>query len=318
MTAATNNSRIIRHWPTMLLGLIVGAIFLIAVFSFKVSSTETAVVTTFGKIEPQPVGAGLHFRWPYPVQEVFKFDNRYCCFSGNVGKLEETMTKDGQNIIAGIYVIYRIEDAREFFRSMVTTVNAEDQLNNWMRSIKDETFGRYEFHQLINTDPAKMRLARIETEICEKLNAKAKPFGLAIKSAGIKTINVPKSVSEKVFERMIQERNVVASGFRAAGEKEAKEIRIKADAERQAALTDAEAAAKEIRAQGDAEAAKYYAVFKKNPELATFLRKLDSLRKIMKSKTTLVLDTGSAPFDLMQANADKLKTSAPDLKSARQ
>jgi membrane protease subunit HflC len=311
MTAEANNPKITRHWPTMLLGLIVGAIFMIAVFSFKVNSTETAVVTTFGKIEALPAGPGLHFRWPYPVQEIFKFDNRYCCFNGNVGKLEETMTKDGQNIIAGIYIIYRIEDAKEFFRSMVTMSNAEDQLNNWMRSIKDETFGKYEFHQLINTNPEKMRLVQIENEICDKLNAKAKPFGISIKSAGIKTINVPKSVSEKVFDRMIEERKVVAAGFRAAGEKEANAIKINADFERQSILTDAEAAAKEIRAQGDADAAKYYAVFKKNPELATFLRKLDSLRKIMKSRTTLVLDTDSAPFDLMKMNADKLKPSAP-------
>ena len=93
MTAEANNTKITRHWPTMLLGLIVGAIFMIAVFSFKINSTETAVVTTFGKIEEQPAGPGLHFRWPYPVQEIFKFDNRYCCFNGNVGKLEETMTK---------------------------------------------------------------------------------------------------------------------------------------------------------------------------------------------------------------------------------
>jgi len=311
MTAEVNDTKITKHWPTMLLGLIVGAIFMIAIFSFKVNSTETAVVTTFGKIEEQPAGPGLHFRWPYPVQEIFKFDNRYCCFNGNVGKLEETMTKDGQNIIAGIYIIYRIEDAKEFFRSMVTMINAEDQLNNWMRSIKDETFGRYEFNQLINTDPNKMCLDTIQNEICRKLNEKAKTYGIYIQSTGIKTINVPKSVSEKVFERMIQERNVVASGFRAAGEKEAKEIKIKADSDRQVVLTDAEAAAKEIRAQGDADAAKYYAVFKKNPELATFLRKLDSLRKIMKSRTTLVLDTDSAPFDLMKMNADKLKPAAP-------
>lgn len=311
MTAEVNNNKkITRHWPTMLLGLIVGAIFMVAVFSYKVSSTETAVVSTFGKIEEQPE-AGLHFRWPYPFQEIFKFDNRYCCFNGNVGKLEETMTKDGQNIIAGIYIIYRIDDAKEFFRSMVTMSNAEDQLNNWMRSIKDETFGRYEFNQLINTDPNKMCLGKIENEICLKLNDKAKPFGLVVQSAGIRTINVPKSVSEKVFDRMNAERNVVASGFRAAGEKEAKQIRIKADEERQAVLTDAEAAAKGIRAEGDAEAAQYYAAFKKNPELATFLRKLDSLRKIMKSRTTLVLDTDSAPFDLMKMNADKLKASAP-------
>ena len=61
----------------------------------------------------------------------------------------------------------------------------------------------------------------------------------------------------------------------------------------------------EVRAEGDAEAARYYEVFKANPELAAFLRKLDSLRRIMRSRTTLVLDTGAAPFDLLNADAAK-------------
>ena len=68
-----------------------------------------------------------------------------------------------------------------------------------------------------------------------------------------------------------------------------------------------EATAKSIRAEGDAEAAKYYEVFKENPELAVFLRKLDSLRRIMKGRTTLVLDTNAAPFDLLKPGAEKLK-----------
>jgi membrane protease subunit HflC len=311
MTAEHNEAAISRHWPTMLLGLIVAAIFLVAIFSFRVGSTETAVMTTFGKINEQAVGAGLHFRWPYPFQEIHKFDNRYNCFTGNVGKLEETLTKDGQNIIAGIYIIYKISDPKNFFLRMVTTVNAEEQLNSWMRSVKDETFGKYKFNQLINTNAKEMCLDKIESEMCQKLDRKASDYGLTVKAVGINTINIPKSISEKVFERMVQERKVVAERYRAEGKKEAETIKIDADRTKQIRLAEAEADAKEIRAQGDADAAKYYVAFKQAPELAAFLRKLDSLRKVMKSKTTLVLDTDSAPFDLLKMNADKLKQDAP-------
>ena len=38
-----------KHWPTMLLGLIVAAILLTAVFSYQLPQTESAVVTTFGR-----------------------------------------------------------------------------------------------------------------------------------------------------------------------------------------------------------------------------------------------------------------------------
>jgi membrane protease subunit HflC len=156
-----------------------------------------------------------------------------------------------------------------------------------------------------------MCLDKIEAEMCQKLDRKASEYGLTVKAVGINTINIPKSISEKVFERMVQERKVVAERYRAEGKKEAETIKIDSDRKKQISLAEAEAEAKEIRAQGDADAAKYYVAFKQAPELAAFLRKLDSLRKVMRSKTTLILDTDSAPFDLLKMNADKLKQDVP-------
>ena len=105
---------------------------------------------------------------------------------------------------------------------------------------------------------------------------------------------------------MVEERKLEAQTYLSSGNTEAQKIRIAADAQSRTIITNAEAEAKEIRAKGDAEAAKYYAVFKENPELAIFLRKLDSLRRIMRTKTTLVLDTDAAPFDLLKSNSDNL------------
>ena len=71
-------------------------------------------------------------------------------------------------------------------------------------------------------------------------------------------------------------------------------------------LAKAEAEARGIRAEGDAAAAKYYSVFKENPDLAEFLRKLDSLRQVMQGQTVLVLNTDVAPFDLLKPGAEIL------------
>ena len=122
----------------------------------------------------------------------------------------------------------------------------------------------------------------------------------------IKSINIPESISKKVFERMKDERKAAAQVFLSEGKKEAEQIKIAANSKVKAMLADAEAKSKEIRAEGDAKAAEFYSTFKKDPELAIFLRKLDSLRKVMQSKTTLILDTNSAPFDIMKMNADQL------------
>ena len=299
---------IFTHWPTILLGVLVAAILVVAIVTYQVNETESVVVTTLGRVEPESPAPGLHLRWPYPIQRIYSFDRRTRCFSGSVGKLEETQTADGQNILVGIFVNYRIDDPQQFFISLENIAKAESELNTWMRGAKLATIGRYEFNQIVNTDPAKMKLTQIQDEIRQELEQKAAPYGLTIELVGINSINVPTSISEKVFERMNDDRKRVVADFLARGEQQAKSIRIEADSNRAKTLADAEAKAKEIRAQGDAEAAKYYEVFSKNPELAIFLRKLDALSQIMKTRTTLVVDTNTAPFDLLQTNAESLGT----------
>ncbi len=309
-TESENRGR--KHWSTIFLGIIVALIFIIAIFSYQVDETQMAVLTTFDQPSENPIGPGLHPRWFYPIQQVHKFDTRYRCFDGSTGKIEEVLTKDQQNVIVGLYVIYRISNPVKFYMTMVNIPTAERQLNTWMRGTRGEIIGTYDFDQLINTDPKVMKLEKVEKEMKTKMVELAEPFGIEIKSVGIKSLSIPESISKNVFERMISERKRAAQKFLSEGEAQANDIRIKADGEVRKMLADSEAKAKEIRAQGDAKAAEYYAAFKKNPELAIFLRKLESLRKVMKSKTTLILDTDSAPFDIMKMNADQLKkTPAP-------
>ena len=295
---------IFKHWPTMLLGFIVAAILLVAVFSFQLPQTQYAVVTTFGR--PQLVAEpGLHFRWPYPFQRVYNFDRRVRCFSGGEGKLEETMTRDGHNILVGIYVNFRISNAEVFFTSLENMTKAESQLNSLMRGAKNAAFGKYDFNQIVNTDSKKMKLDEIQKDILDTLRDRAQPYGLEIISVGINTINVPKTISEKVFDRMIAERKKESDRIIAEGDKKAETIKIRADRERAQILAKAEAQALKTRAEADAKAAEYYKVFGEDPELAEFLRKLDALRKVMKGRTTLVVDTATPPFDLLKPKALK-------------
>ena len=303
------NGNFFKHWPTMLLGVIVAAILLVAVFSFQLGQTETAVVTTFGRAT-EVTQPGLHFRWPFPFQRVYRFDKRIRCFSGSSGRLEETRTGDGHNILAGVYVTWRVKNAKAFFVSLENPTKAESQINSWMRGFKNAAFGQYRFNQIVNTDAKQMKLNAIQQQIQNELAKQTKDYGIEIVSVGINNIGVPKTISTKVFERMIAECKKVADGYIAEGNREAREIRIKADSDRTQRLAQAEAEAKEIRAKGDAEAAKHYAVFKQNPELAEFLRKLDSLREVMKGRSTVIVDTNTAPFDLLKPGAETLKTVA--------
>ena len=295
-----SKEKFFKHWPTMLLGLIVAVVLLTAVFSFQLNQTEVAVITTFGR--PAVVEApGLHFRWPFPFQKVYRFDKRIRCFEGSSGKLEETATRDGHNILAGIYVDYRIGNPEIFFKQLKDIPNAEEVLNNLMRSEKNSAFGLYNFNQIVNTDPAKLKLTEIQNQIKANLISQTGKFGIEIVGVGINSLGVPKTITEKVFDRMVAERKQFADKSIAEGKSKAREIRIQADRDRTIAIAEAEAAAQRIRAEGDAKAAESYKTFSQDPELAEFLRKLDALRVILQGRTTVVFDTNVPPFDLLNA-----------------
>ncbi len=304
------SSKVFKHWPTLLLGVFVMAVLLVAVFTYQVNTTEVAVIERMGQMLNNHPAPGLHFRWPYPFEKITKYDNRLHCFGGKDGQIEETATADKQNILVGVFITYKISDPITFAKRMTSFKKAESELDVWMRGAKNAAFGKYKFDQILTTDSKKMMLGEIADQIRAEMELKAKPYGLEVRSAGITTLNVPEAVSSKVFERMNQDRMLAAQRYLGEGKLRAEEIRIAADKERANIIANAEAQAKEISAQGDVEAAKYLRVFDKNPELAAFLRKLDSLRTIMKSKTTLVLDTDTDPFTLLKSNADQLAAPA--------
>ena len=297
----TENKQKHVNVPIMLLGFAVAAIFLIAIFSYQVATTEQAVVITLGKIEANVRQPGLHFRWPYPIQKVMKYDTRLRCYDGNIGKLEETPTSDGKNITVSIYSVFRIKDLIKFQSAGGSITTAEDQLGILMRSAKGAIIGKYRFDQLVNSDPAKIQIKQMEADMLKMIAESAyNQYGLEVVSVNIRTIGVPDEPAKAIAERMISERKTEAEKYKSQGEVKAKKIMTDADNTYENIKAKAEAEAKTIKAEGDMEAAKYYAVFQQDPELAIFLRKLESMKKLMGSRTTLILDTNSAPFDILK------------------
>jgi regulator of protease activity HflC (stomatin/prohibitin superfamily) len=65
-------------------------------------------------------------------------------------------------------------------------------------------------------------------------------------------------------------------------------------------LSAAQGEALRIQGQGEAEASKYLNAFQQNPQLASFLFRLDALQDSMKEKSTLIFDQNTEPFTLFQ------------------
>ena len=126
-------------------------------------------------------------------------------------------------------------------------------------------------------------------------------FGFVVKEFGFRRLVLPESTTKEVANRMKEERNRLAEEYRSQGAKESKIKRNQADAFRQEKIIFAEARAKEIEGEAFAQIADEYKVFAKDKKLAIWLRKLESLRNILKAnRSTLLLDPNTQPFDLLQ------------------
>ena len=273
-------------------------ILILYLIAFQVRITEEAVVTTFGKPVRILKKAGLYWKWPWPIQSLYVFDSRLRVLDS---MFEETYTKDGKNIIVSASLLWKISDPLKFLESVGSKEEAEKNIQSVLRNYKNAVMGAHPLSHFISIDPEKLQFDEIENDIKRLVAADTETnYGITIKFVKINEIALPEETTAKVFERMKKERERIAERYRAQGEGEANTIKAKAESERDRILATAEAEAKRIMGEGDALAAKYYGVFSENEELAVFLRKLDSLKETLAEKTTVILDTGMTPYDLLE------------------
>lgn len=298
-----------KNIPLMLLGILLAGLFVLLQVLFIVRQGEVAVVTSLGKPVREITEPGLYRRIPWPIQRVYTYDNRVQTVEGS---FEEALTKDGKNVLVGIYAGWRIAEPTKFLERIGTKEQAEINLDGLLRNYKSATLGQYTFSQLVNVNASDLKLEEIEAAILTQAAPEAlSRYGVELRFAGIRRIGLPEAITQSVFDRMRAERQELADRYRSEGEGEAIRIRAQADSERDKLLAAAEADAKRTRAEGDAAAAEYYEVFEKNPELAMFLRKLEVLEETLKSKATVVLSADTEPYDLLKSGTGRTPAATP-------
>lgn len=296
-----------RNRLTIAIAAVLILVFGSLLFIFQVPQSKVAVVTTFGTMGEPISKPGAYFQWPWPIQQVFLLDQRIQDFEGTY---EETKLPDQNILMMQVYVGWKIDDPKAFFPCFPKgkVEEAEKALSVLAQSAKNEVASQHAFSDFISANEKEMKYDQIEREILEKIQkqVKDKHYGIEIKFVQIKKLGLPESVTQNVFERMKSERQITISRIQSEGEAEAARIRSKADSDAAIMLADADAAAFDIRGKGQADAQKALSVLQQNPELANFNLKLEALESMLKEKTTLILDQGTPPLDLLQAaNAPK-------------
>lgn len=282
--------------------LLLFAVLCLYFVSFQVREIESCLVTTFGKPTRQITEPGWYFKWPAPIQRIYKFDSRMRVFEAD---LVETTTKEAVPIIVNTYVVWRIAEPLGFFNAVGTVKDAESKLRSQIGHTQNTVIGRHNFSEFVNSDRAKIKFEEIQAEMLADLKqAVRNNYGIEIKTLGIKQLKVSEDVSKDVFERMRAERKRKTDVTIAQGNAEATKIKTDADSKKTELLAAAEARATAIRGQGDAEAAQFYKLLEADPQLAMFLRDVDALKKILEKRSTIVLSADTEPFKLLKEVPD--------------
>jgi len=264
----------------------------------QVAEGEAAVVTRFGDPVRVLEDAGLHWKAPWPIDDVARVDLRRRTFETGHA---EMLTRDRKNVVLVGFAIWRVSDPLRFHKSVGSVDDAEEKLDGLITNAQIGVLGRFDLAALTSTNPDNLRTAEIETELLAATVGIAKErYGIDILTVGFQRLGLPEDNVAAVFKQMRAERRQFAARYEAEGAEDAARIRSETDLEAARIRAEGAEAAARIRGEAEAEAARIYAdAHRTDPDLYRFVRSLDALDDVVGNDTTVILRTDSPPFRLL-------------------
>jgi membrane protease subunit HflC len=270
---------------------IAGGLLLVYLTFYTTRETEFALITQFGRPVRTVENAGLHVKWPF--QSILRFDRRLRVYNPRPA---EFLTRDKKNLVIENYVAWRIEKPELFVQSVGDTASAEMRLHDIIWSGLSAALGSLDLESLISASADKVQTASMLDLLTTQADRTALgQYGIRVVDVRIKRLNLPEQNKQSVFARMRAERERIAMQYRAEGEEQALVIRATADREKEGILSAAYKDAEKVRGEGDAEATRIYGqAYSKNPHFYKLVRTLESYKKVLDDKTTIILNSDSA------------------------
>lgn len=304
-------------------GLILAVAFMLMFAAYTVSETEQVIVTQFGKPVGEPVvTAGLHFKMPF-IQETTRIEKRILAWDG---RPNEMPTKDKTYILVDTFARWRIKDAKQYFLRLRDERSAQSRLDDILGSETRNAIAKHKLIEVIRTtkdrEPARDAAlvgapgnigilypiakgrAKIEEEIFTKAAKKLSDFGIGLLDVRFKRINYNESVRERIYERMISERQQIAERFRSEGAGEAAKIIGKKERDLLEIESKAYKRVQEIRGEADGKATQIYAAaYNQSDESVAFyefIKTMETYQEMLDKDNTLILTTGSDIFKFLK------------------
>lgn len=297
---------------------------------FVVDETKQVVITQLGRPVGEPITeAGLHFKIPV-IQKANYFEKRVMKWDGSPNQIP---TKDKKYIWVDTTARWRIQDPLLFLKRMGSNATALSRLDGIIDSIVRDRVSNNNLEELVRSEgweEARQKLMeaglpdlqflgafresqgdklikgreKITREMVADASRLVPEFGIELLDIRIKRINYVDSVQEKVFERMISERQRIASQYRSEGEGERAAVLGQMERELAKITSEAFRTSQEIRGKADAEATSIYAgAFGKDIEFFEFYRTLDFYKNFNNPKSSFVLTTDADIFKYLKNSA---------------
>lgn len=285
---------------------------------YIVSETNQVVITQFG----QPIGGtisepGLHIKIPF-VRKTNYFEKRWLEWDGDANQIP---TKDKKFIWIDTYARWRISEPLIFFQRVRDERGAQSRIDDIVDGETRNAIANYDLIEIVRSTNREFEVSeeasildqsssvteiqtgreRIAQIILENSSAITGEFGVELKDVQIKRINYVDEVQRKVFDRMIAERQRIASKYRSEGDGRSAEIRGQMERELKRIQSEAYRRAQEIKGIADATATRIYAAaYGRDPEFYSFMRTLETYRTTIDSSTSLLLSTDAEYLKFFQ------------------
>jgi len=293
--------------------LIVVAAFLVLIVLLNafyiVSETNQVIITQFG----DPIGGaiinpGLHIKAPF-IQKANYFEKRWLEWDGDANEIP---TKDKKYIWVDTYARWRIIDPLVFFQRVRDERGAHSRIDDIIDGETRNAIANFDLIEIVRSTNREFEMTeeaeildlasvivkiqtgreRIAQIILEKSSETTPEIGVELKDVKIKRINYVDEVERKQFDRMISERQRIASKYRSEGDGKSAEIRGQKEKELLKIQSEAYRTAQEVKGKADAEATAIYAdAYNRDPEFYQFMKTLEVYRTIMDKETWLLLST---------------------------
>ena len=294
------------------------ALFLLQASMYTVAENEQVLITQFGRIAGSEQTPGLHWKSPF-VQDVHTFDKRWLEWAGDPNQIP---TRDKKYIWVEVFARWRIADATKFYKRLRDEQSAQSRLDDIIDGEVRNVVANHDLIDIVRSSGRELEQGdegdkneeekgtfvptigreQIAALVLSKSAQVMPDYGIELADIKIMRVSYVESVQQKVFQRMISERQRIAQRYRSEGKGRSAEIEGRVERELSRIRSEAYRKAEEVRGKADAEAAVIYAeAYNRDPELYGFLKSLETYRSLIDEDTEIVLSTDAPVLKYLRA-----------------